>query len=106
MSIKRTARRRFHLIKRAELLKSIAEGCLCDGIDAPEPSSLPHAVKCAAKFYGLAANEYRSAGLGLLARTCWREAAKNYEQLKVNEEAERCLAAAAEVQEYWEGATT
>jgi hypothetical protein len=50
------------------LLKSIAEGCLCDGIDAPEPSSLPHAVKCAARFYGLAANEYRSAGLGLLAR--------------------------------------
>lgn len=78
MSIKRTARRRIHLIKRAELLKSIAEGCLCDGIDAPEPSSLPHAVKCDARFYGLAANE----------------------------EAERCLAAAAEVQEYWEGATT
>jgi len=103
MSIERTARRRIHLIKRAELLKSIAEGCLCDGIDAPEPSSLPHAVKCAAKFYGLAANEYRAAGLGLLARKCWREAAKNYEQLKVNEEAERCLAAAAEVQEYWEG---
>jgi hypothetical protein len=44
MSIERTARRRIHLIKRAELLKSIAEGCLCDGIDAPEPSSLPHAV--------------------------------------------------------------
>ena len=103
MSIKRTARRRIHLIKRAELLKSIAEGCLCDGIDSPEPSSLPHAVKCAAKFYGLAASEYRAAGLGLLARRCWREAAKNYEQLKVNEEAERCLAAAAEVQEYWEG---
>ena len=40
---------------------------------------------------------------GLLARKCWREAAKDYEQLKVNEEAERCLAAAAEVQEYWEG---
>ena len=75
MSIERTARRRIHLIKRAELLKSIAEGCLCDGIDAPEPSSLPHDVKCAARFYGLAANE----------------------------EAERCLAAAAEVQEYWEG---
>jgi hypothetical protein len=103
MSIERTARRRIHLIKRAELLKRIAEGCLCDGIDAPEPSSLPHAVKCATKFYGLAANEYRAAGLGLLARKCWREAAKNYEQLKVNEEAERCLAAAAEVQEYWEG---
>jgi hypothetical protein len=78
MSIERTARRRIHLIKRAELLKSIAEGCLCDGIDAPEPSSLPHAVKCAAKFHGLAANE----------------------------EAERCLAAAAEVQEYWEGGAT
>ena len=103
MSIERTARRRIRLIKRAELLKSIAEGCLCDGIDAPEPSSLPHAVKCAAKFYGLAANEYRSAGLGLLARKCWREAAKNYEQLKVNDEAERGLAAAAEVQEDWEG---
>jgi hypothetical protein len=103
MSIERTARRRIHLIKRADLLKSIAEGCLSDGIDSPEPSSLPHAVKCAAKLYGLAANEYRSAGLGLLARKCWREAAKNYEQLKVNEEAERCLAAAAEVQEYWEG---
>jgi len=103
MSIERTARRRIHLIKRAELLKSIAEACLCDGIDAPEPSSLPNAVKCAAKFYGLVANEYRSTGLGLLARKCWREAAKNYEQLKVDEEAERCLAAAAEVQEYWEG---
>jgi hypothetical protein len=103
MSIERTVRRRFHQIKRAELLKSIAEGCLCDGIDAPQPSSLPLAVKCAAKFYGLAANEYRSAGLGLLARKCWRQAAKNYEQLKVTEEAERCLAAAAEVQEYWEG---
>lgn len=70
-----------------------------EGEDVP----VPHAVKCAAKFYGLAANEYRSAGLGLLARKCWREAAKNYAQLKVNEEAERCLAAAAEVQEYWEG---
>ena len=106
MSIQRTARRRIHLIKRAELLKSIAEGSLCDGIDAPEPSSLPHAVKCAARFYGLAANEYRSAGLGLLARECWSEAAKNYEQLRVNEEAERCLAAAAEVQEDWEGGAT
>ena len=73
MNIERTARRRIHLIKRAELLKSIAEGCLYDGIDAPEPSSLPDAVTCAAKFYGLAANEYRSAGLGLLARKCWRE---------------------------------
>ena len=78
MSIERTARRRIHPIKRAELLKSIAEGCRCDGIDAPEPSSLPHAVKCAARFYGLA----------------------------LNEEAERCLAAAAEVQEYWEGGAT
>jgi hypothetical protein len=85
------------------LLKSIAEGCLCDGIDTPEPSSSTLAVKCAAKFYGLAASEYRAAGLGLLARRCWREAAKNYEQLKVSEEAERCLAAAAEVPEYWEG---
>jgi hypothetical protein len=103
MNIERTARRRIRLIKRAELLRSIAEGCLCGGIDAPEPSSSTLAVKCAAKFYGLAASEYRAAGLGLLARRCWREAAKNYEQLKVNEEAERCLAAAAEVQEYWEG---
>ena len=68
MSIERTARRRIRLIKRAELLRSIAEGCLCDGIDAPEPSSSTLAVKCAAKFYGLAASEYRAAGLGLLAR--------------------------------------
>ena len=67
-----------------------------EGEDLP----VPHAVKCAAKFYGLAANECRSAGLGLLTRNCWREAAKNHERVKVNEEAERCLAAAAEVQEY------
>ena len=60
-------------------------------------------MKCAAKFYGLAANECRSAGLGLLTRNCWREAAKNHERVKVNEEAERCLAAAAEVQEYSDG---
>lgn len=75
MSIERTTRRRIHLITRAELLESIAKGCLCDGIDAPKPSSLPHTVKCAAKCYGLAANE----------------------------EAERCHAAAAKVQKYWEG---
>jgi hypothetical protein len=60
-------------------------------------------VKCAAKLYGLAANEHRAAGLGLLARNCWREAAKNHERAKVNEEAERCLAAAAEVQRYSDG---
>ena len=74
MSIERTTRRRIHLIKRAELLKRIAEGCLCDGIDAPEPLSLPHAVKCATKFYGLAANEYRAAGdLPPLNVTTFRE---------------------------------
>lgn len=49
MNIKRTARRRIHLIKRAELLKSIAEGCLCNGIDAPEPSSLPQRCRSTGK---------------------------------------------------------
>ena len=70
-----------------------------EGEDLP----VPHAVKCAARFYGLAANEYRAAGLGLLARNCWRDAARNNARVKVNEEAERCLAAAAEVQEYSDG---
>ncbi len=36
MNIERTARRRIHLIKRAELLKSIAERCLAAAAEVQE----------------------------------------------------------------------
>jgi hypothetical protein len=99
MNIENVVRSRRRHIKRADLLRGIAEGCLCDHASQRSRTS----VHCSAKFYDLAAREYVSAGLGLLAQQCWDEAVANFTLLGKREDADRCFASAAEVPTYWDG---
>jgi hypothetical protein len=99
MNIETVLRRRGRHIKRADLLRSIAERTICD----EDSDRFRTRVHCSARYYDLAAREYLAAGLGLLAQQCWKEAAANFSKLGKTEDAARCVTSAAEVPTYWEG---
>ena len=55
----------------------------------------------AAKLYGVAAEQYRLAGLGLRAIAAWKAAARCFEALGLEDDVKRCNTRANAIPHYW-----